>query len=142
MLKQNLTSTIGNLYSQYFNLHTFHWNIEGSNFSELHRFAGELYEDVYESIDDFAEQMRQLGFEAPLSLIGLLKNSDIEELDFVDVDTLSILEKNNAMVLVSLYKLYSEAEESKELGLVNLVQNRIQVHKKHEWMLKAFQNKV
>ena len=142
MLKETLTSLIGNLYAQYFNLHTFHWNIEGPNFKEMHEFAEGLYEDVFDSIDDFAEEMRQLGFESPLSLRGMLAASDIEELDYVDMETIGELEKNNADVLVSLYKVYQEADKTKELGLVNLTQDRIQTHKKHEWMLKAFQSKV
>ena len=141
-MKDNLEQLIANLYAQYFNLHTFHWNIEGMNFMELHSFTGGLYEDVFDSIDDFAEQLRQLGEEAPISLIGLLKKSQIEELDHVSEEVISTLESDNAKVLISLYTLYKESDDAKELGLANLVQDRIQVHKKHEWMLKAFQSKV
>jgi starvation-inducible DNA-binding protein len=141
MLKEQLERLISNLYGQYFNAHTFHWNIKGINFVSLHEFAGELYEDVYDSIDDFAEQLRQLGFPAPLSLKGLLNNSGIDELTEVTEGSLANLEIDNQKVLVSLYTVYKEADEEKELGLANLLQDRIQQHKKYAWKLKALQNK-
>lgn len=141
MLKQQLEKLIADLYGQYFNLHTFHWNIKGINFVSLHDLSGELYEDVHSSIDDFAEQLRQLRFDAPLSLKSLLNITDIVELNTVTEASLGDLESDNDKVLVSLYSAYKEADEEKELGLANLLQDRIQEHKKIAWKLRALQTK-
>lgn len=140
MLTQ-LEKLIADLYGQYFNAHTFHWNIEGINFVSLHEFSGELYSDVFGSIDDIAEQIRQLRLPAPFSLKTLLNTTSIKELSSVTEASLADLESDNEMVLVSLYSAYKEADEEKELGLANLLQDRIQVHKKFAWKLRALQNK-
>jgi DNA-binding ferritin-like protein len=43
----------------------------------------------------------------------------------------------NDKVLSSLIECYEMAEEAKEYGLSNFLQDRITAHKKHGWMLKA-----
>ena len=46
----------------------FHWNVEGPLFKQLHDLFGEIYEEVYSSIDTFAEQLRALQMYTPASL--------------------------------------------------------------------------
>jgi starvation-inducible DNA-binding protein len=36
--------------------HLSHWNVTGPNFASMHEFFGDLYTDVYESIDPIAEK--------------------------------------------------------------------------------------
>jgi starvation-inducible DNA-binding protein len=48
-------------FSFYLKAHYFHWNVEGPDFKEYHDLFGVIYEEVYGSIDDFAENIRKLG---------------------------------------------------------------------------------
>ena len=57
----------------YFKVHTYHWNIEGIEFSQYHDFYGNLYIDIYNSVDPTAEQIRALNEYTPIS-IGELYN--------------------------------------------------------------------
>jgi DNA-binding ferritin-like protein len=43
----------------------------------------------------------------------------------------------NDTVTTSLIECYEMAEDAKEYGLSNFLQDRITAHKKHSWMLKA-----
>ena len=43
----------------------------------------------------------------------------------------------NNMVLVSLMRAYQEANKVSEVGLSNYLQDRIDIHNKHGWMLKS-----
>ena len=45
-------------FAFYLKAHNFHWNIEGPDFLEYHELFGKIYEEVYSSIDDFAEKIR------------------------------------------------------------------------------------
>ena len=54
-------------YSFYLKAHNFHWNVEGSDFKQYHDLFGGIYEEVYGSIDAFAEQIRALGTYVPAS---------------------------------------------------------------------------
>jgi DNA-binding ferritin-like protein len=40
-------------------------------------------------------------------------------------------------LLASLYKAYDEAEKESSLGISNHLQDRIEAHEKHAWMLRS-----
>jgi DNA-binding ferritin-like protein len=44
---------------------------------------------------------------------------------------------DNNTVIISLMQAYQEADKASELGLANFLQDRIDMHQKHGWMLKA-----
>jgi DNA-binding ferritin-like protein len=43
----------------------------------------------------------------------------------------------NLKVIATLMRAYKDAEDESELGVSNYLQDRIQAHQKHGWMLKA-----
>ena len=47
------------------------------------------------------------------------------------------LMKDNETLISDLTYAYTEAEKEKQLGLANFLQDRIDAHKKHEWMLRS-----
>ena len=65
---KELQSMVTKMYAQ---THGYHWNIEGEDFPQYHKFFLKIYEDVYESIDTYAENVRKLGDKAPFGLIQL-----------------------------------------------------------------------
>jgi DNA-binding ferritin-like protein len=48
-----------------------------------------------------------------------------------------ILINDNNIVLDSLKQAYDLADKNEELGLANFLQDRMDIHKKHGWMLRA-----
>jgi starvation-inducible DNA-binding protein len=54
-------------FSFYLKAHNFHWNVTGPDFLEYHQLFGAIYEEVYGSIDDYAEKIRALGTFVPAS---------------------------------------------------------------------------
>ena len=63
----------------YQNLRSLHWNIQGSNFFELHVKYEQLYNRVQVIIDELAERILTLGSSPISKLKDYLKNSLIEE---------------------------------------------------------------
>lgn len=139
MVADTLRKVISEAYVLYFKAHSFHWNIEGPDFAQYHEFLGKYYEEVFESIDTYAELIRTVDQYAPVSLKRLVDESDIEESDSIPeaVAMLRAVKRDNDKFLATLVKAYDEAEKAGELGISNYLQDRIQAHEKHSWMFRA-----
>lgn len=138
MLEQSLNKSLSNTFVFYVKLQGFHWNIEGANFYQLHKFFEEIYTEVYGAIDPLAEHIRACGFYAPGTMAEMIQNSDIEEKNLNgQPGMIQDLIIANEKVILSLYQAYEQADNSKELGLANFIQDRIDSHNKHAWFLKS-----
>lgn len=126
-------------FAFYLKAHFFHWNVEGINFRELHDLFGTIYEEVYGSIDDFAEKIRSLGAYAPGSNSRFNMLSQIEdETQVLPAEQMvqTLLEDSNNMVVV-LKRVYDIAEREGEHGFSNFLAERMDAHRKHSWQLRA-----
>lgn len=139
MLVDQLKVALADAFAFYLKAQFYHWNIEGPNFIQYHDFLGNLYSDVHGSVDSIAELIRTQNSYAPGTLSRLKELTTIEESEVVpDAKTmLSNLETENFKVLASLLKSYELAEQASEFGVSNYIQDRIQAHEKHSWMLKS-----
>ena len=72
---------LANTFTLYYKAHSYHWNVVGPDFYQLHDFFGHLYEELHGAIDNLAEHVRQLDVFAPGNLAELLEYSTLEELD-------------------------------------------------------------
>jgi starvation-inducible DNA-binding protein len=139
-LEAVLNIVLANKFVMYFKAHTYHWNTEGIEFSQLHSFFGGIYEDVYESVDDAAENLRKLGAYAPVSLTAMYAHKTIDEDDKKPDSAQGMLlnlSEANDKVIESLNKLFAVANAQNKQGLVNWVAGRLDIHEKHGWMIKA-----
>ncbi|CAB4170294.1 Dps DNA-binding ferritin-like protein (oxidative damage protectant) [uncultured Caudovirales phage] len=139
MLVDKLKVVLANTFTMYMKTHGYHWNVIGSDFPQYHDFFGDLYAEVHGAVDDIAEQLRQINSFAPGSLQRMKELSELEEDDLVPNAAKMVVNliAANDKVLLSLVECYEMAEEAKEYGLSNFLQDRITAHKKHGWMLKA-----
>ena len=126
-------------FSFYLKAHFFHWNVEGPFFVSLHELFGNIYEDAQGAIDRIGEEIRAIKGYAPGSFSRLSADSKIA--DQVEVppamDMVKMLSKDNDTIIVELLKAQKMAEVEGEVGLANFLQDRIDIHKKHGWMLRA-----
>jgi len=134
-MKVSLAST----FAFYLKAHNFHWNVEGPNFPQYHEFLGNLWEETFDAVDGIAEHLRTLGAYAPGSLSRYSSLSIIE--DEVNIPApLSMMAKlsaDNAALITELTKTQALAEQEKKMGLANYLQDRIDAHEKHGWMLRS-----
>jgi starvation-inducible DNA-binding protein len=139
MLVDKLKVVLANTFTMYMKTHGYHWNVIGSDFPQYHDFFGDLYAEVHGAVDDIAEQLRQINSFAPGSLQRMKELTELEEDDLVPNAAKMVVNliAANDKVLLSLVECYEMAEEAKEYGLSNFLQDRITAHKKHGWMLKA-----
>ena len=138
-LTQSAKIAFASEFSFYLLAHNFHWNVEGSDFLEYHDLFGKIYEEVYGSIDSFAEKIRSLGTYVPASYsrFNMLSKID-DETNILDKDSMvRELLLNNEKMLIILKKTYDAAEAAGEHGFSNFLAERMDAHKKHGWMLRA-----
>lgn len=138
-LHNALKVVLADTFTMYFKAHSYHWNVIGPNFSEYHEFFGELYGELHGAVDTIAEEIRAANSFAPSSLDRLKELTRIQEADTIPTADrmFQILMNDNNIVLDSLKTAYDLADKAEELGLANFLQDRMDIHKKHGWMLRA-----
>ena len=126
-------------FTFYLKAHFFHWNVEGILFQELHKLFETIYEEVYDSVDDFAEKIRAIHAYAPGSNSRFSVLSQIADETTVPTGEQMVeelLQDSDNMVLV-LKRVYDIAEREGEHGFSNFLAERIDAHRKHSWQLRA-----
>lgn len=138
-LKQAMKQSFATSFAFYLKAQFFHWNVEGILFPQLHTFFGDIYEEVYGSIDKFAEEIRTLGTFAPGSLgrFSQLTAIDDEERIPPAKDMLEILYRDNEIVVSTLKTAYDISEAAGTVGISDFLAQRIDSHMKHAWMLRS-----
>lgn len=132
-------------YSIYYqNLRSFHWNILGKNFFELHSKFEELYEDARLKIDEIAERILTLRYH-PISTYGkYLEISRIKEVNPIlsDSEMVATTLTNHSHILKQLKKTLDIAQESGDEGTVDVLGSYIAELEKSSWMLNAWYKKT
>jgi starvation-inducible DNA-binding protein len=137
-LQLALKKVLADTFGMYFKAHAYHWNVVGPDFSQYHDFFGKLYEELFGAVDAIAEHIRAIDGMAPNNLTMLKDLSSLQDADpSAPMDMFNDLLMTNNLVLVSLMRAYQLADDADELGLANFIQDRIDIHQKHGWMLKA-----
>jgi starvation-inducible DNA-binding protein len=139
-LHSALKNVLADTFIMYFKTHQFHWNVEGPNFPQYHSFLDTLYNELWAATDTIAEHIRAIDKYAPSSLSELISAAMIQEEKSPTLEPdkgfAQLISANN-MVLITLMKAYQAAEAVSEVGLSNFLQDRIDTHNKHGWMLKS-----
>jgi starvation-inducible DNA-binding protein len=138
-LIEDLKVAFASTYAFYLKAQYYHWNIEGPDFPQYHEFFGNLYQEVGTSIDRMAEHIRALDAYTPGSFKRLEQLSVIKGDDTIPTGldmAARLLEDNNKLtpMLISVMK---KAEAVDRYGTANFIQDRIEAHRLHAWMLKA-----
>jgi starvation-inducible DNA-binding protein len=126
-------------FSFYLKAHNFHWNVTGPFFSQLHDLFGKIYEEVYGSIDAFAEEIRSAGAFVPASYTRFSMLSEIDDQTNIpdDGDMVRILLEDSDKMVKILKFVFDIATANGEEGLADFIAGRMDAHRKHSWMLKA-----
>lgn len=138
-LIQQLRTILGTNFALYFKLHSFHWNVEGRDFVQYHDFLGDLYSSVFEQTDLIAEKIRMLNAYAPPSLSRIMEYSDLEELQNIP-DAMTMFNevlKDNEKFIFHLRAGIVAADGADEPAVSNFLQELLDKHQKHNWMIKS-----
>ena len=138
-LEQALKKAQADTFAFYLKAHYYHWNVEGVNFSQYHSFLKDLYEEVFAAVDKIAEGIRTLDIYVPGSFSRFKELAAVQDETTIPsaMSMITRLNDDNEKVLDTLTKAYELAEEAKKYGISNIIQDRIEAHEKHGWMLRS-----
>jgi starvation-inducible DNA-binding protein len=129
---------LANVFVFYASAHRAHWNVTGQDFLQYHSLFADIYDDVYGSVDPFAENIRKIKGR-PLNLTEMVNTAMFAD-DSQTSDAYELaadLFAKNAKVVSMLKMLFEVAEENEEEGIANFVAERIDAHMKWDWQLSA-----
>ena len=144
MLVDGLKVLLATSYAFAVKAQHFHWNVEGPDFPQYHKFFGDIYEEVFDNaIDQAAEYIRTLDSYTPGSLTRLKELSAIEDQLKIPRAELIIAElhADNDTLLQMWKQAFHTAEEEDQQGIADFIAGRIDAHGKHGWMLKSILKK-
>jgi starvation-inducible DNA-binding protein len=141
-LAGELYSLLADSFTMSFRAQACHWNVRGEDFHQFHEFFAMIYEDVESSIDPTAENIRKLGFDAPLNLSDMCATTMIRDESFTGnpMDMTAALLSANDVIIARIFSAFAAATECNEQAIANYLADRLDKHQKWAWQMKSILN--
>ncbi|HEY8568621.1 Dps family protein [Microbulbifer sp.] len=138
-IADGLKRLLADSYTLYLQTHYFHWNVTGRLFRELHLMFEEQYTELATAVDDIAERIRTLDVVAPGTYKAFAGLSSIKEVEDVPAaeDMVRILTQGHEQVVKTCREVLKAAQDGDDESTSALVSDRMRVHEKTAWMLRA-----
>ena len=141
-IAEGLSAFLSDAFTLYLKTHNFHWNVTGPMFNALHVMFETQYTEQWTALDDVAERIRALGFNAPGSYQEFIRLSSIDEepglTDAADWrEMVRQLVVGNEAVCRTARKVLKGADDAGDDPTVDLMTQRLQTHEKYAWMLRS-----
>ena len=139
MLVDELKTLLATSFSYYLKTANYHWNIECDDFIQYHPWLGELYGNVYGTIDQIAEYIRAMQAYTPASLIRFMELTKIKDQIEV-VQHMTIFEQllaDNQIMLDLFNTAFDTATNERQQGIANFMAERIDFHQKYAWQIRS-----
>ncbi|WP_430009386.1 Dps family protein [Methylophaga lonarensis] len=140
-IAEELKRLLADSYTLYLQTHNFHWNVTGPQFRDLHLMFEEHYTELAVAVDDIAERIRTLGVAAPGTYKMFAQLSSIKEVEGVPSakEMVEILNHGHELVVKTCREALKIAQEGDDESSVALISDRMRIHEKTAWMLRAIQ---
>ncbi|MCD8509173.1 MAG: DNA starvation/stationary phase protection protein [Bacillus sp. (in: Bacteria)] len=125
-------------------LHHYHWYVKGQDFFLLHEKFEEIYTEAAGYIDEIAERILMIGGEPISTLRDYLDKASIEEARGGEApsEMVATLSEDFDHLKKDLEKIIELAEDGNDHPTADLFIGMRASIEKHNWMLKAYLNKV
>ena len=134
-----LYGVLADTFTLYLKTQNYHWNVEGPAFQQLHELFEKQYTDLRDAADELAERIRALGHHVPGSLSAFAQHATVpEETGHPDWQTMvRRLADDQETVVGTLRRAVAAAGEAQDHVSEGILTDRMQVHEKNAWMLRA-----
>ena len=141
-IADGLSRFLADSYTLYLKTHNFHWNITGPMFNALHVMFEAQYTEQWTALDEIAERIRALGFNAPGSYAEFTRLSSITEEPGLTKapdwrEMVRQLTVGNEAVCRTARKVLDIADAADDNPTEDLLTQRLQTHEKYAWMLRS-----
>ena len=141
---EQLNVLLADYHLYYQKLRNFHWNVQGTNFFDLHEKFEEMYDDAKLKVDEIAERILTLRHSPQSNLTDYLKITNLEESpsDLDDAKMVDILLEDHGKIITQMRKVVSVADEADDEGTIDLTGAYIRELEKTSWMLDVWTKKL
>jgi len=140
-----LNKVLADEFILYAKTRNYHWNVEGNNFMEMHKFYESQFEQLDEIIDNVAERIRQLGHYAEARLKDYLELSHLEEQEYTNEQNTQLrnLLEDHESIIMNLRKLINLfTDKYKDAGSADFVTGLMEQHEKMAWFIRSYMPQV
>lgn len=118
-----------------------HWNVEGPDFYEKHKFFETQFGQLDEVIDRIAERIRLLGHFAPATLKSYLDLTHLTEATSQKNDShgfiKELLSDHESIVIILRKHIKAFADDFHDLGTSDFITGLMEEHEKMAWFLRS-----
>ncbi len=121
-----------------------HWNIEGADFYDKHKFFETQFGQLDEITDSVAERMRSIGHFAPATLKSYLSLTHLIEQTSEKNDSYGFIKElladHESIIIILREHIQSFASEYHDLGTSDFITGLMETHEKMAWFLRSHLN--
>ena len=137
-IAKRLGHILDSTYSLLIRTHLYHWNVRGPLFEPLHQLLEQHYKSLFESVDEIAERILQLGFRAPSSGTSTFPTgvSQVQQ----EVDARAMIEdllQQHEKACRDMREAGLAADDVGDLVTNDMLSGMLAFHEKASWMLRA-----
>jgi starvation-inducible DNA-binding protein len=118
-----------------------HWNVEGPDFHDKHKFFEAQYEQLDEIMDEVAERIRILGHYAQATLKDFLKLTRLTEQMREKNDSAGFIREllaDHETIIIAMRECIDRfANEFRDAGTSDFITGLMEEHEKMAWMLRS-----
>lgn len=141
---EQLNILLADYHLYYQKLRNFHWNVQGTNFFDLHEKFEEMYDEAKLKVDEIAERILTLRHSPKSNLTDYLKISNLKESDsnLDDAKMVDVLLEDHGKIITQMRKVVSVADDAGDEGTIDLIGAYIRELEKTSWMLDVWTKKL
>lgn len=138
-ITDGLSRLLADTYTLYLKTHNYHWNVTGPMFNSLHTMFEDQYTELAAAVDEIAERIRALGAWAPGTYTDFARLATVQEASgHPDAQQMiADLAADQATVVRTAREMFPAVEDASDEPTADLLTQRMQVHEKTAWMLRA-----
>ena len=141
LVVDQLARILADEYVLYTKTRNAHWNVEGDDFYEKHKFFEMQYMQLEEFIDKIAERIRTLGYYTPATLAAFLNLTQLTEFSRENNDSKGFVKEllmdHESIIFKLRENIISFATEYHDLGSSDFITGIMEEHEKMAWLLRS-----
>lgn len=136
-----LKALLADEYVLYTKTRKYHWNVEGPQFHDLHKFFEGQYDEIDATIDEVAERIRALGEYSPGSFAEFLRDARLKEDAGGPAKAAhmiaNLLHDHEAIIRSLRVDLETAKDQFGDAGNQDFLTGLLEGHEKAAWMLRS-----
>lgn len=135
-----LNQYLSNLAVMYVKLHNLHWNVVGPDFKQVHEYLETLYDEIADTLDSVAEQLKTHGGQPLASLKEYLSAATIQELPSEELrsgEALAVVQNDLSVLIKQGEQIRVEAHNAGLYDVVSSMEEQLAAYQKSAWFIRA-----